>query len=87
MATPRDGVTGPTQFSDPAYDAVAITPNDSTVLSGMRAIYVGVGGDISVATPTGNVTFVGVPQGTILPVAASKVRSTGTTATTMVGLY
>lgn len=86
-------VVGPTPFhSDnvtaPAMDAFVITPSNSTNENSMfKAIYVGVGGNIVVVTPSGNaITFVGVPQGSILPVMGVRVNSTSTTATTMVGL-
>ena len=83
----RLGTHGANQKSDPAEDAIAITKSDATVLIGLRGIYVGGTGDVAVTTPTGDVTFSAVPAGTILPVSASKVLSTGTTATLMVGLY
>jgi len=72
----------------PATKLLAITKSDSTVYSPLiRAIYVGVGGDISVVDTEGNtVLFVGVPQGSILgPFAVSKVMSANTTAGSMVG--
>jgi len=77
----------------PARNFEAITPSDTTDLTkdGIppRAIYVGVGGDVSVQdTQDGTaVVFVGVPTGTILPIRPKHVRSTGTTATDMVALY
>lgn len=72
----------------PAAKLTAITKSDSTVYSPLiRAIYVGVGGNINVVDSAGNtVLFVGVPQGTVLgPFAVSKVMSTSTTASSMVG--
>lgn len=72
-----------------AVGTVTITKSDITILSPpARAIYVGVTGDIAVrmvgdqTTPT----FVGVPAGTILPIAVDKVLSTGTTASSIIGL-
>lgn len=76
--------------SDPANGAAVITPNDSTDLPiYTRGIYVGVGGHITVdLTDTGtNIQFLSVPQGTILPVQAKRVYSTGTTATNLVALF
>ena len=72
-----------------AVDCFAISKNDSTNFSyQVRAIYVGGAGDVVVVTPEGNaITFAGVPAGTILPVRAVRVNSTGTDATNMVGLY
>lgn len=68
----------------PAVQYEAITPNDSGAHN-FRALYVGVEGNVRVLSPNGNtVTFVGV-QG-ILPVQVTRVLSTGTTATDIVGL-
>ena len=74
--------------------AKAITPNDSTDLTdhsgrviGMT-VYCGTGGNISVI-PVGDtdpVTFV-VGDGALLPVEVKRVRSTGTTAGDLVGLF
>lgn len=76
--------------------AKAITPSDSEPLrdfdNAQRAmtIYVGTGGTVSVV-PVGNdlaqpVSFV-VPDGGLVPVECRYVRSTGTDATNMVGLF
>ncbi len=71
----------------PAREAVAVTPSDSTDLSGTRSIYVGVTGDISVHMKgsTTSVTFVAVPVG-ILPIQVDKILATGTDASSMVAL-
>lgn len=73
----------------PAVHAFAITPNDSTDLEYVtRAIYVGGAGDVAVTTQGGeSVTFSGVTVGTLLPIRVTKVKSTGTTATLLLGLY
>jgi len=75
--------TGP--FS--TYDtAAAVTPSDTTAVT-FRALWVGGAGNVAVVTEGGNsVTFTAVPAGTLLPVAVQTVKSTGTTATNMVGL-
>lgn len=72
-----------------AVDAVAITKSDSTTYAPLlRGIYVGTTGDVAVVTAQGTtITFSSVPAGAILPVFASKVMSTNTTASNMVGLY
>lgn len=72
-----------------ARGAAAITKHDSTNFSPCRAIYVGGAGDVVVVFAENGeaVTFVGVPAGTVLPVAAKRVNSTNTTATSMVALY
>lgn len=68
--------------------AIALTKHDTTPQPAMAAIYVGTTGDIKVKTKAGNdVTFVGVPGGTILPIAdVELIYSTGTSASNMVGL-
>lgn len=72
--------------SDPAYGAFAITPSDSTVFEA-RSLYIGVSGDVAVRTPgrTATVIFKSVPIG-VLPVRATQVLATGTTATNILGL-
>ncbi len=77
----------PSTLSDPAFGAVAVTPSDATVLAGVRALYIGVSGNVAVI-PRGSataVTFLSVPIG-ILPVQVTKVMSTNTTATNIVAL-
>jgi len=70
-----------------AYNAVAITPSDATIIPKTRGIYVGVAGNIAVRTADGtSVTFSNVPVG-ILPIQVDMVKSTNTTATTMLALY
>ena len=55
-------------------DFAAVTPSDSTVLTGVRALYVGTGGDVIVdGASTTNVTFKAVPSGTVLPITVTKV--------------
>lgn len=72
--------------------AVAITKSDSTTYDGsnggqINGIYVGGTGDVAVVTANGEtVTFSAVPVGTILPITVSKIMSTNTTATLMLGL-
>lgn len=75
--------------SGPVRQGFAVTPSDSTPLaSETRAIYVGAGGDLSVVLSSGDtITLSGVPAGSLLPLRAQKVRSTGTTASALVGLY
>ncbi len=75
-------------YTAPAERAVAVTPSDTTVLN-CRAIYVGNGGDVAVTPLKGTdaVVFEGVQTGSILPVSARSIMSTGTTATAIVALY
>jgi hypothetical protein len=69
----------------PAYDAVPIV-NDVAIAS-CRAIYVGVGGDISVQTAGGARIFKNAISGTIIPVNAIKVNASGTTATNLLAMF
>lgn len=74
-------------MTDPAYGAFAVTKSDATVLAAVRALYIGVTGDVAIM-PRGSttaVTFKAVPVG-ILPVQCTKVMSTNTTATDIVAL-
>lgn len=78
----------------PAYGAFAVTPSNSTTFDGVgtnktppRSLYVGGAGDVSVTMFDGDqVIFSAVPAGTILQVCVRQVRSTGTTATLIIGL-
>lgn len=79
-----------TGLSDTAANAAAITPHDSTDLSRTtRGIYVGGAGNVSVEMKsTGTaVVFQGLAAGTILPVRATRVNATGTTATNLIALW
>lgn len=78
LSTPSRGTDGP------ALGSRAITPNDGTDLVGgpARALLVTVAGDLSFVDMEGNtVTLPGVPAYTAIPIAAVRVRATGTTAT------
>ncbi len=73
-----------------ARDAFAITPSDSTDLVDIpKAIYVGAAGSLvcTLVDDTSSVTFVGVQAGSILPIRAKRVFSTGTTAASLLALY
>lgn len=78
----------------PASGAKSITPSDSTSFPFVtKSIYVGTGGNIAVVLVTegdtaGKVTvFSNVLGGTILPVQATRVNSTSTTASNLVAMY
>lgn len=86
-------VAGPTPYgannnTSPGQDGFAITPSNSLNFVTMaRAIYVGVGGDISLVTANGTtLLFVGVLQGSILPITCIRVNSTGTGASSLVAI-
>lgn len=70
--------------------AAAITPNDGTDLTDIpKALYIGVAGDISVDPVDGPATAVvfKVPQGVFDAVRVKRVRSTGTSASSIIGIY
>lgn len=68
--------------------AAAVTPSDSTDLTGCRGVYVGGAGNVAVRMVNGGtVTFTAVPVGTTLDVAVDRVMSTNTTATLLIALY
>lgn len=73
----------------PYMDGAAVTPSDSADLTYItRGVYVGGAGAVALITPAGTtITFAAVPVGTILPVKAARIKSTGTTATNLVALY
>lgn len=67
--------------------AFEITPSDTVNFSQpCEAIYVGTAGDVVAVVNGVAVTFV-APAGAVLPVKATRVNSTGTTATDLVGLW
>lgn len=76
------------------YNAFAsVAPDDFRTLGTLQhknagGLFIGVGGDLVIAGIDGiPVTFKNVPSGTVLPVYATKVLLTGTTATFIVALY
>lgn len=80
-----DGSVGLKHFSHVA----AVTPSDSADLPMGQALslYIGGAGNVALDTPTAtNVVFVGLAVGTVLNVAATRVRATGTTATNLVAM-
>lgn len=80
-----DVASGKEVYSSPDCFAIA---TDTTFTYQVRGIYVGGAGDVSIVTPRNNtVVFSAVPAGSILPVRAIRVNTSGTTATLMDGLY
>lgn len=70
-------------------DAAAVTPADSALTDApTRAVYVGGAGNLAVTFVDGTtVTFVGVPAGTLLPIAVKEILATNTTATSILALF
>lgn len=80
----------PRLLSSPASAGADVAPSDSADLpTWARALYIGVGGDVKVTLADGlsTLTFIAVPQGSILPVQARRVWLTGTTAGSIEALY
>lgn len=79
----------PTSLTAPARDAAAVTPDDAADLGHLpRALYVGNGGDVSLRLAGGQaVVLQNVPGGSVLPLRASGVNATGTTASGIVALW
>ena len=79
--------------TSPAANAEAITPADTDLTNDQftRAIYVGGTGNLAVrmagAEGDTDVVFVAVPAGTLLPIRVKQIRSTSTTATSIVSLF
>lgn len=75
--------------ADPASGFSVVTPSDSASLATpSRALFVGTAGNIAVHGGQGQtVLFKNVAAGTILPVVATKVMSTNTTAADIVALF
>jgi hypothetical protein len=88
MAGPYPNSFAEMGLNSPAGDAFTITPSDSTDFANdTRGIYVGVTGNVSAVMQTGvTVVFIAVPAGTVLPIRVHRVNSTGTTASSLVGL-
>ena len=73
----------------PARRWLSVTPSDSVDLpAGCRGLYVGTAGNLSLVGSDGTaITFATTDNNTIVPLAPTRVRSTGTTATGIVALY
>ena len=77
-------------LSSPAEHAAAVTPSDSADLANSsRALWVGGAGNVSLdLVGSGSaIVFLAVPEGSLLPIRAKRVRSTATTATNIVSIW
>ena len=75
-------------LTSPALNGAPITASDSVDLSNTtRAVYVGGAGDVVAVLNGTAVTFTGVAAGTFLPIRATRINSTNTTATNLVALW
>lgn len=79
----------PTTPISPARGGAQITPDDGASLPQVtRAVYIGQGGDVSVTLADGDtIVLEGVPAGSLLPIRASAVQATGTSAGGIVALW
>lgn len=70
-----------------ARNHVAVTKSDATTYSPpLDAVYVGVAGDVTIKDRDGTSATYTAVAGGIIPVQATYVMSTGTTASGLVGL-
>lgn len=77
-----EGVQPP---SGPVADLIPITPNDGNDLSaGIRCIYVGTAGDVSMLMFNGQTRTVALSVGWH-PIVPRRIRATGTTASNIFG--
>lgn len=69
----------------PARTALNVSKSDSTTHTNVRGVYVGTGGTVVLVDQNDNTsTWVNVPNGTLIPIAAKKIMSTDTTASNFV---
>ena len=84
MNNPFDGRAP--NLSGPARDMLPITPADGIDLETLCVgLYVEGAGSLTITTERGNTRVINVPDFSIIPVAASRVHATGTTATGLHG--
>ena len=85
-------------FAAPANQAETVSISNGATFEACRALYIGVGGNVSVKmagpSPGGQgtgvadyVTFIAVPTGAILPISVVEVRATSTTASSIMRLF
>jgi hypothetical protein len=72
-----------------ARNTAVVTPSDSADLSNVtEALWIGGAGNVTIIDANGDTTlFSGIPAGTWLPVFAARVKSTNTTATSIVAIW
>ena len=77
-----------TSRASPPESFPSITPSDTTLLSGLQYLYVGVSGDVALKgfNDAAATVFKAVPQGSYIPFGAGYVMATNTTATNISAL-
>lgn len=85
---PSLGTLQPT-LESPIRGAAAVTPHDTNPLATpARALWIGTGDNVRVTHLDGTTAvYSNVPSGFLLPVSATHVVSTSTTATNILALY
>jgi hypothetical protein len=75
-------------LTGPASSGFPVSPSDSLDLPEItRALYIGSGGELTVAMASGQVLrFEAVPDGALLPLRVSRVYATDTSAEAIIGL-
>ncbi|KQV84256.1 hypothetical protein [Rhizobium sp. Root1220] len=75
-------------LTGPASAGFVIVPDDGLGISEItRALYIGIGGDLTVEMASGQIlTFASVQDGSLLPLRVSRVLTSGTTAENIIGL-
>lgn len=75
-------------LESPATNAFEVTPDDGADLPAVtRALNVANAGSVRLITLGGDTVTIFVAAGGVLPIRASRVLASGTTATGIVGLY
>ena len=76
-------------LTSPPEHAAAILPQDGADLAVVtRALFVGIGGDVTVRMLDGSqVTLANVQAGTMLPIRVDRVLATGTSAGAILGFW
>lgn len=75
-------------ITGPATHAFTVTPHATNPLADVtRALWIGVGGNVTcrLSGSGSDVTFLNVPDGTLLPIRATHVRATST-ASNIIGM-
>lgn len=76
-------------LNSPARNGTEITPDDGTDLANVsRGVWIGGAGNLEVLLQgdSASVTIQNIAAGTLLPICAKRIYSTGTTATAIVAL-
>lgn len=88
MTAPRAKMAQDQAGSQPASRHFAITPTDGLDMNiCTRGLYVGVGGDVAIVDRGGtSLVYKNAQAGSVIPIEASQVSATGTTATNLIGM-